>query len=233
MTLAVEQVDAVKNLYWLLELELTYRIEGKSWTQDGTYTNCWWIDHATEGEPSRVYQLLRSTHAISTFTERASLTLCNSNASSWYYDSATGRLYVHMSGSDSPATTSKYYLRSHFWKYFTTRQYPSPNAIVVNGVWAEPRLGKVPAELTQEVNDFSEVGVREAWGIVKILNGDGRYDAALSTYIWQGCPFRLKIGAPGDVYANLVTIHRGRTGGVDWTDNELSLHFEDPLKYEE
>ena len=234
MTLAVEQAKAEKNLFWLLELELTYRIEGKTWTQAAApNTSAWYMDHAAEGEPSRVYQLLRSTHAVSSFTERATLALCHANASSWYYDAATGRLYVHMSGSDTPATSGKYYLRSHFWRYYSTHQYQSPNEIVIGGARVEPRLGKVPAQLTQEVNDFSEAGIRETWGIMKLINGDGGLDAALLAYVWHGCPFRLKVGARGDAYANLVAIHRGRTGSWAWTMNEVTLSFEDPMRAED
>lgn len=234
MTLAAEQAKAEKRLFWLLELELTYRIEGKTWTQAAApNTNAWYMDHLAEGEPSRVYQLLRSTHAVTQLDEETSVANCHGNASSWYYDPANGRLYVHMSGSDTPTTSGKYYLRSHFWRYFSTHQYPSPNELVIGGARVQPRLGKVPGQLTQEVNDFSEAGIRETWGVMKLTNADGGLDAALLAYVWNGCPFRLKVGARGDSYANLVTIHRGRTGSWAWDDREITLSFEDPMRAED
>lgn len=235
MTLAAEQAKAAKRLVWLLELELTYRIEGKTWTQASSpNTNAWWMDHSTEDEPSRVFQLLRPTHVISELDEEASAADCHANAGSWYYDSSNGRLYVHMSGSDAPDTSGKYYLRSHFWKRFSTVQYPDPYTLYgPDGLYIEPRLGAVPGELAQEVNDFTEVGVRETWGGVEIMNPDGRYDAALTTYIWQMCRFILKVGARGDAYANLTTIHRGRTGGYKWDDESIHLAIEDPVLAED
>lgn len=235
MTLAVEQAKAEKQLFWLLELELTYRIEGKSWTQAAApNTNCWWMDHSTEGEPSRVLQLLRSTHAVTELGEEASIADAHASAGSWFYDSATGRLYVHMSGSDAPDTASKYYLRSHFWRYFSTHQYDAPDTLFdPAGRFIEPRLGGTPAELSQEVNDFSEVGVKESWGSIEINNPDAVYDVALVTYIWQMCRFILKVGSPGDAYGDLVTIHRGRTGGYIWNDNLIKLGIEDSLLAED
>ena len=235
MTLTAQQTKADKELFWLFEVELTYRIEGKSWTHVLVdYTNCWWMDHAAEGGPSRVFQMLRSTHHITDFgAARASIADCHANASSWFYDAGTGRLYVHMSGHDAPDTASKYYLRSHFWKYFSTHQYEDPNEIVFNGVWVEPRFGNVPAELTQEVNDFSRVGIKETWGSIQIANGDGKYDAALAAYIWHMCRFNLKVGARGDAYGDLVTVNRGRTGSVKWNDNHIELGLEDQLRAED
>ncbi len=42
MTLAVEQPKSAKELFWLFEIELIYRIEGKAWTQDDApNTACW------------------------------------------------------------------------------------------------------------------------------------------------------------------------------------------------
>lgn len=235
MTLAVEQAKAEKQLFWLLELELTYRIEGKSWTQAAApNTNCWWMDHSTEGEPSRVLQLLRSTHAVTTLGEEASVADTHASAGSWFYDSATGRLYVHMSGSDAPGTASKYYLRSHFWRYFSTHQYDAPDTLFdPAGRFIEPRLGEAPAALSQEVNDFSEVGVKESWGSIKLANGDAKYDVALATYVWHMCRFILKVGSPGDAYANLTVIHRGRTGSVGWDDNFIEVRLEDQLRAED
>jgi hypothetical protein len=235
MTLAAEQPKAEKNLFWLFEVELRYRIEGKSWTQDDApNTACWWMAHSTEGEPSRVLQLLRSTGVITTLTERATLVLCQANASSWFYDTATGYLHVHMSGGDAPDTASKYYLKSYFWKAFPTHQYEMPNTVYdANGAYVEARLGQMATGVTQEVNDFDEVGIRQTWDSIRIANADGKYDAALVTYIWHLCKCILKIGAPGDAYANLVTINRGRTGSIDWDDQEISIDIEDPLLAEE
>ncbi len=235
MTLAVEQAKAEKALVWLFEAELVYRIEGKAWTQaDAPNTACWWMAHLTEGEPSRVYQLLRSTHVIGQFTERATLALCQSNASSWYYDASNGRLYVHMSDGDSPATASKYYLRSHFWERAVTHQYPMPDTIYdPAGRFIKPRLIIRIPEYSQEVNDFQKAGDRETWSSVLLENGDGYYDAKTAAYVWTMCLFYLKAGARGDAIANYTTVIRGRTGSLGWRDQELEVRTEDQIKAED
>jgi hypothetical protein len=236
MTLAAEQAKAAKALVWLFEVELTYRIEGKTWTQaDAPNTACWYMAHGTEGSPSRVYQLLRSTGVITSFgAAQANLAACQAAASSWFYDSSNGRLYVHMSGGDAPDTASKYYLRSHFWKRFVTTQYPMPDTIFdADGKFIEPRLVVAIPEYTQEVNDFTEVGIRETWSSVRITNADGAYDAALATYIWHMCRFYLKCGAKGDAIAAYTTIVRGRTGAIGWTEEEIEIRTEDQIKAED
>ena len=235
MTLAVEQAKAEKSLFWLFEVELTYRIEGATWTQASSpNTNAWWMDHSSEREPSRVFQMLRSTHVITEFDEEVSIADCHANAGSWFYDASTGRLYVHMSGSDAPDTASKYYLKSNFWLYFSTHQFAAPDTLYdPGGFLVEPRFSNAPAEVSQEINDFSEVGLKETWGSVVIANGDGRYDTALTAYVWHGCRYNFKVGAKGDAYADLITINRGRTGSVGWNDNTIELRLEDQLQAED
>jgi len=238
MTLAAEQPKAEKNLYWLLEVEGTYRIEGKTWTQaTSPNTACWWMDHSAERIPSRVFQMLRSTHVITDFgTIKGSIEDCQAAASSFFYDAAAGRLYVHMSGGDAPDTAAKYYLRSHFWVTFTTHQYKAPYTILdVNGFPAEPRFCNAPAALTQEINDFSVVGMKEAWGSIIISNGDAKYDAWLGDglHLWDMCRFNLKVGAKGDAYAALITVLRGRTGSTGWNDENFEFRIEDQLRAED
>lgn len=235
MTLAAEQEKVEKRLVWLLEIELGYRIEAKTWTQaDAPNTACWYMDHAAEGEPSRVRQLLRSSHAITTYTEKASVAECQATASTWFYDSSNGRLYLHASAGDAPDTASKYYLMSHFWHRVCSHQYESPNTVVdAAGLFIEPRLGKTPADVTLEINEFTEVGLRQSWGSVKIANADGKYDSWLPRYIWHMCLFYLKVGGVGDAYANYTIVHRGRTGSIFWTDDELEVGIEDSAMAEE
>jgi hypothetical protein len=86
------------------------------------------------------------------------------------------------------------------------------------GFFIEPRLGQMATGITQEVNDFTEVGCRETWDSITLANPDGKYDLLPVTYIVHNCACILKIGAVGDAYANLVTINRGRTGNWDWDD---------------
>ena len=226
MSLAAEQEKNGKQLLWVFEVELAYRIEGKTWTQDDApNTACWYMDHSTEGTPSRVRQMLRSTGVVTDYgAAKASLAACQAAVSSWWYDSATGRLHVHASGGDTPATASKYYMTSHFWKYFSTHEYPEPDTLYdPAGNRIEPRLGQMATGITQEVNDFSEVGCRETWDSITLANSDGKLDLLPVTYIVHYCACLLKIGAVGDAYASLVTINRGRTGSWIWDDAQWEV----------
>jgi hypothetical protein len=235
LTLAAEQVKSEKALVWLFEVELLYRIETKTWTQAiAPNTACWYMDHAAEGKPSRVRQLLRSTHAIAAYTEKATLADCQAAASSWYYDAATGRLYVHTSGGDSPATAGKYYVSSHFWRRWVTDQFEAPNTIYdSDGRFIQPRLRVQVPSYSVEVNEFTEAGISESWSSLKIANPDGVYDAELAAYVWQMRRCYLKCGARGDAIASYTTVVRALTGSIGWTDDEIEIRTEDQLLAED
>ncbi len=235
MTLAAEQIKAEKRLVWLFELELGYRIDDKSWTQAASpNTACWYMDHAAERKPARVRQLLRSTHAITTYTEKGSLADSHANASSWYYDAATGRLYVHTSAGDSPATSGKYYGMSHFWRRYVTDQFDLPDTVLdPGGRWIEPRLRANIPEFSIEVNEFTNVGVSQTWSAICLANADGALDPELAKYIWHMCLCYLKVSAKGDTIGNFVTVCRGRTGSIGWTEEQVEVRIEDQLKAEE
>jgi hypothetical protein len=233
MTLAAEQGKAEKDLFWLLEIELGHRIEGDTWTQDSApNTACWWMDHAAEGEPSRVRVIKNSTHGLSPYSKQTSLANCQANASSWFYDSATGRLHLHTDAGATPG--SGYLVCSHFWRRFIDSQHEAPDEFDVEGIPPDPRLDEssIP-DVGLEIADFSEGGVRETWGEIKLLNADGGLDAALGLYIWQFCVFLLKCGAVGDAYADLEKAYRGRTGSFTWEEDAVTLDFEDQLRAED
>ena len=98
---------------YLLEIEPSRRIDGDPWTQHNIFTKCWWVNY-TESEPSRIEE------DGSKYTGRASLQLCHDNLSSWYWDSANNRLYLHTPGSDDPGGRG-HIIPSYFWEYFTNR----------------------------------------------------------------------------------------------------------------
>jgi hypothetical protein len=222
-----------KKLVFLLELELTYRIESKAWTQDPSpNTNCYWMEHGLkgvdfEGPPSRVRACVKATHAITTYAPELSLVACQAAPGSWYYDDATGRLHVHASGGDSPGSGA-YLLSSHFWIYFCNAQYPDPNTIFFNSRYYQPRLSddSIP-EATLAIKPFSAGGITQTWGDLILRNETGAYDAALQTYVWEACQFFLKCGVLGASYSDYVPIYRGRTGQITWSDTILTISADD------
>lgn len=235
MSLENEGAKAEKGLAFLFELELGYRLDGKTWTQDATYTACYWVDHSTEGEPSRVRELLLSSETETDYgtTPAASLAACNTTAGSWYYDSSTGRLYVHTTTGADPGSGT-FYICSHFYRYFCDDQQAGDKEIVFNGQWYEPRLDRDSvSDVEIEVSDFSEGGVSRSWGSVTILNADGAYDAELAKYIWTGCYCRILAGVPGEAYANFAVLFPGKTGTIDWDDEKFDIAIDDWMDADE
>jgi len=207
---------------YLLEIELGHRIDGDSWTRsDGD--NSWYISHS-EGEPSKVEE------NGSEYTERASLALCNSNASSWYWDSANSRLYVHTSGSDDPGTAGKYIILSYFWEYICNAQFKE--GLIINGKYYLPYLNDddIP-DISIETSGYHEGGTRQSFGTIRLINTDGYFDTRLSDYIYEAKKLIWKVGKRGDDYADFVNLWVGWTGGNSWNDEEIEIEIEDLRKY--
>lgn len=235
MTLAAQQNKAAKDIFWLLEIELGMRIDDLAWTQVPA-TEAWWIV-PVEGKPSRIRTIDRTTHVLTELEEKASQADVEANPGTWFYDTTTGRLYIRMtttgSVSEEPGSGA-YYAMMLFWRLFCDGQRPAPNEIVYNGRWYDPRMmiDSIPS-ISVEIGSFLEGGVRQTWGSLKLANGDGQLDVELADYIWENKIFILKAGSPGDTYAQLATISRGRTGSTTWTDTEVTLGIEDPLAAED
>jgi len=205
-----------------------YNPWGNEYSQEG-YPNLWYISH-TEGEPSKVEQCLRSTKEITTYTERASLTLCNDNPSSWYWDSTNQRLYVHTSGSDDPGTAGKYLILSYFWDKFCNKQ---AGEIIFDGIYYLPYLDDTIPSITVETSGYHEGGTRQTFGMVSIINADGYFDTRLSDYIYEAKKIRYLVGRKGDAYGDYITFWLGWTGNIEWSDAYVKIGIDDLRKCRE
>lgn len=207
---------------YLTEAELGHRIDGDSWTQDGTYTNCWWIPHEDEGLPSKV------TEDGSEYTFRSTLSEVNSNPSSWTYSYTTvDRLYVHTSGSDDPAGASNYIIVSKFWEYICNSQKQG-DEIEFNNHYYLPYLNSDNmADIVQEVSDFYVGGTRSTFGALTYINTDGYFDERLSDYIYEGAKLLIKLGSRETIYADFATIWIGYYGNNYWSEDLLEFEIED------
>jgi len=221
MSVSFTQQD---DLVFLIEIEPARRLDTESWTQDGTYTNCYYLSHP-EGKPSRVQE--NGTD----YTERASLSDCDSNASSWYYDSSSNRLYVHTSGSDDPGGGS-YIIASYWWEYYTNKQYVHPDEIVFNGKFYLPFLddASIP-EINLAISDFSEGGIQKSIGPIRLINADGYFDQRLHDYIYMAKKILIKIGKKGASYNDYITLWNGWTGNITWMDLYIEIAVEDLRKF--
>lgn len=218
MTLDLSNPDS--DLVSLLEIEIGHRIDGDAWMQDGTYTNCWWIMHE-EGKPSKVEQCLSGT--ITKHEERVNLTLCNDNPSSWYWDSANSRLYVHASGSDNPGGGS-YLIQSYFWERFCNKQ---AGDIVFDDYFYLPYLDNTIPPINMATSGYHEGGTRQTFGTISVINADGYFDTRLSDYIYEAKRMVYKVGERGDSYADYITFWAGWTGDIGWSDSYIQIGIDD------
>jgi len=199
---------------------------GGEYSQEG---NSWYISHP-EGEPSKVEQCLRSTLEITVYTERASLVLCDANPSSWYWDAANNRLYLHTSGSDDPSTVGKYLIQSYFWEYFCNKQ---AGDIIFGGHFYLPYLDDTIPSITVETSGYHEGGTRQTFGEISIINADGYFDTRLSDYIYEAKKIRYLVGRKGDVYGDYITFWIGWTGNISWSDAYVKIGIDDLRKCRE
>lgn len=206
----------------LIEIEVGHRIDVDTWTQDGVpNTACWWMDHLAEGEPSKVEE--SGVELI----ERASLALCQANASSWFYDSAIGRLHVHTAGGGEPGDstgTENLIILSYFWEYLCSKQFQAPDEIVFNGKWYLPHLDESSIPDTKlAIGHWNEGKAGQDFGAVRINNADRYFDSRLNDYIYEGKKLIERIGARGAPYADYQVFAVVKTGSITWTDTEIEI----------
>jgi len=220
----------IQDLVWLAEIEPARRLEGETWTHVlVTYTNCYYVAHP-EGKPSRVRECLKSTGVIVTYTpDVADLATCHSTASSWYWDAANTRLYVHTSTAADPGIGSGlFYISSYFWERLADRQ------VDLDSHPYRPLLDPSSiSNLNYEAKLFSDGGIAQSFGSVTALNPDSYWDARLNNYVYEGKRVLIKFGKYGDAYASYITLFDGYTGGTIWTDGAVVFETEDPRRFQE
>jgi hypothetical protein len=214
--------SAQKKLIVLIEIEKGHRIDTDTWTQDPTYTNCWWISHTNvvanverEGKPNRVEEDGEE------YMERATLELCNTNAGSWYWDSANKRLYIHTSGSNNPGGGS-YIILSFIWMRFATLPY-------VFG--AKPYLSRIKADSISDVSystaGYHEGGTQQTFSSIALINADGFFDEEFSNYIWEAKKLIGRVGEEGAAEGTFQVFMNQWTGDLEWSDEEVVVSVED------
>ena len=214
--------DEKRHPVILIEIEKSHRIDTDSWTQDVTYTNCWWISHTNikanierEGEPSRIEENGEE------YIERASLVDCNTNASSWWWDAANKRLYVHTSGSNNPGIGT-YIILSYIWMRFATTVYE---------FGGKPYLPYVKensiSDVSYSTSGYHEGGTQQTFSAISLINADGFFDQEFSDYIWEAKKLIGRIGKYGDAEGNFLVFMNQWTGDLEWSDEEVVLSVED------
>jgi hypothetical protein len=239
MTLTAEQGKAAKELDYLLEIEIGHRIDIleslNPWFDEGG--GLFSIIYPY-GVVSKVKECVLSgslEHVITTYAPVGDVGECLTYPSSWFYDSTSSIpiLYIHTS-TDADPGGGDFYVCAYFWECLCNGQREGSQALYNNGVWYLPYLDEssIP-DVSLEVSMFSEGGIRQSFGTILLLNADGYFDSRIADYIYSGKRAVLKVGAPNDAYVDFVTIWRGWTGNLVWSDERLTIDTEDERKIAE
>jgi hypothetical protein len=203
------------NLVMLVDVEPGRRLDALTWAQGAApNTACWYVAHP-EGTPSK------AEANGAGLTVKATLALCQATAQTYFYDSTTMRLYVHITGGVTPATATPYVMSYH-WRYLGTdvETYGGHLYLPVLPVDSIPSVGATTGR-------FHEPGTSFSFGAVKILNGDGRFDTLFDAFIWEAKRIKVRIGEKGKGDANYAVIWDGWTGDIEWDDDVVSIATED------
>jgi hypothetical protein len=224
-----------QDLVWLTQIEPARRLEAASWTvADAPNTACFYIAHP-EGEASRVKQCLKSTGVITTYTpDVADLATCQATASSWYWDAANSRLYVHTSTGAIPSG-GLFLVNSYFWERIASRQVDLVDLLVdaVSHPYRPLLDASSIADMSFEAPQFSTGGITQSFGSVRVLNDAHYWDSRLAAYVYEGKRIVVRFGKYGDAYAAYLTLFDGYTGGNVWEDSSVTFATEDPRRFQE
>lgn len=229
-TLAGDLLKAEKNLAVLLEVLIKRRLDTETWTltagQAYTYELAGTLCHLVG-----VREYMLATKAETPYTPKTSIAEVEAEVSTYWYDEANAILYVHTSTGADPGG-GDFLTKATAWRYFSNGQAFGSEALIFNGYFYESRISEIP-DVSSALRQLSEGGIERTWGTIKILNGDGAYDAELGEWIWQMCIYVLRVGVPGAAYSDYAIIARGRTGTMIWTDDDFSLACEDQMLAED
>lgn len=215
--------DPLEDRVILADIEVGHRIDTHVWAQaDAPNTDAWWILHSHtdkfgehEGEPARI-----TVDGVE-IAEEDSLADCHANASTWFWDAATKRLYLHVSGDDDPGGGS-YIIMALIWRRFGSRPY------IYGGRPYLPLVGQnsIPP-VSYVTGGYHEGGTKQTFGDIKLLNGEGYFDTDLSDYIYEGKRLTARIGKNGGGDGGFSIFWDGWTGDIDWSKSEVVIKVED------
>jgi hypothetical protein len=205
------------NLVFLLEIEVCRRIDTATWT--AAAPNCWWTP-CPEGHPSRV-----EINGASSLSDEGDIAGCQGEEGSWAFDvtqDPAGRLYVHLDAGAEPVDASPY-LGAFHWQRFNTQDGELYGGLPYRPVLDDSAIPDIAAD----IGGYHEGGTQFSSGAVKLLNGDGYFDALLDLYIWEAKRVIIRVGEKGKGDANYTVILDGRTGSVEWGDESVTINTED------
>ena len=192
------------------------RIDNENWTQHGSYTKVWYIEHTEE--VAGVKEFYKSTREVTEYSSVSSVSECNANSQSYYYDTSSRRLYVHTKNSDDPGGGS-YYLMSLVWHRVATKE------IEISGYKyrAHLRTEGLPS-VSAEIEAFRRGSLQQSISSISFHNENKFYDTEMINYIYETAEIEIiAVGSARGITSDPLTIWTGWTGGIEWTDMVVTI----------
>ncbi|MBE3126210.1 MAG: hypothetical protein IMZ57_11210 [Acidobacteria bacterium] len=203
------------HLIFLIDIEVCRRIDTATWTID-PINNLVWSTPCPEGIPSKVEA--NGTQMV----DEGSRAGVQANDNSFCYIAGTPNLlYVHVLGDGEPIDEDPYLGVFHWRRYGT-------EVVEYSGHSYRPVLdsSSIP-NVSSEIGGYHEGGTSFSFGSIKLLNGDGHFDALLDLYIWEAKRIVVRVGEKDKGDANYEIIFDGWTGNVGWGDEVVEINTED------
>jgi len=155
-------------------------------------------------------------------TSVASVALCISTVSSFYYDIADRRLYIHLSGGAEPSTKTI---------IIGVTTGVSNRACYYNSMYFEPRLRSAPA-ISKSRDPLFYGRISFDGGVIGIDNHDGGYDslAAGESALWGGA-VRILQGFDTDAYGSFLKMAAGVVENVRLSQTRAEITMIDKRKF--
>jgi len=215
----------------LFEVRVGKEIEALTWTATGAGSHWAPFLIATNGE------IVAVSENGTALTSRASVALCDANASSFFVDLTNQRIYIHTSTGAAPDNKTggvyDFCLIAYFWLCFCDDSpTATPAAFIPAG--ATLTVPYMPFLDAASIGDVKMAGGDYIGGDYQVQLGsiqftnDGWWYDALVNFLWHNQQARLKIGAAGAAYANFDTFYIGTTQTPVISDEGVTIGMVDP-----
>jgi hypothetical protein len=175
----------------LAELQGAEQTAGDGWTSEApTYSNTHSITLSnfigTGGDA--VYRRMDGVREnVTDYTERASAALVDANASSWYYDEATTKMYVRTSSGSDPDLFTSILV---FFSLFTAT---TAKDFAGGELWEPMLVGALPVVRLEAENILFGIKIVDE-GSLDLQNAHSFWDTTSQNYIWKNKKVTFYLG---------------------------------------
>lgn len=180
---------------------------------DGTYTNLGKMEWATR--PFSVTCEGPTTNA--TLLQRTTASSCNSTSGSWFWDSASGILYVNVGSSFST-------LWLHFIQVFVQLRV-STRQVTYDGYDYEPRIVSAPS-ISMRIERRFGAPLQVGGGNLRIATADGAWDT-FEDWNWEASTVSISIEVTTSKETASAALASFGVDSHSFSDAELSLTLKD------